>query len=131
MRVFSVAVFLLATVVAAKAQTYSGNELRQQCATNMSFVAGYIAGVTDKATVDEMLVTLVSVGEVHEKDQHAPMMTKAQAGDAIRGYCAPKGATIQQIADLYCKYLQDNPAQRQLTAVGLLDAAIKTAWPCK
>jgi hypothetical protein len=65
----------------AKAQSYSGSELSHQCATNMPFVAGYIAGVTDKATVDEMLVTLISVGEVHEKDQPAYMMSKAQAGD--------------------------------------------------
>lgn len=97
----------------------------------MPFVAGYVAGVTDKATIDQMLVTLISVGEVHEKDQPAHMMTKVQAGDAIRGYCAPKGATVQQAADLYCKYLQDNPAQRQKTAIGLLYEALKAAWPCK
>jgi hypothetical protein len=29
---------------AAKAQTYSGNDLSTHCATDMPFVAGYIAG---------------------------------------------------------------------------------------
>lgn len=134
MRAFSVAISLLVSVVAAKAQTYNGNELSQRCATDIPFVAGYVAGFTDKAIVDQVTVTVISVGEVQKIDgNNKPpyMMTKAQATDAIHGYCVPRGATIQQAADLYCKYLHDNPAQRQLTAVGLLDLALKAGWPCK
>jgi hypothetical protein len=100
----------------------------------MGFVAGFVAGVTDKAIVDEVLASLISVGEAQKtgsENGRAYMMNKTQAGAAIRGYCAPQGATIQQAADLYCKYLQDNPGRRQLTAVGLLDAALNAEWPCK
>jgi hypothetical protein len=134
MRAFAVGISLLVSVMAAKAQTYSGNDLSTHCATDMPFVAGYIGGFTDKAIVDEVTVSLISVGEVQKIDgnnEHAYMMTKSQAALAMRGYCVPDGATVHQAADLYCKYLSDNPAQRQLTAVGLLDLALKAGWPCR
>jgi hypothetical protein len=81
-----------------------------------------------------MTVSLISVGEMQKIDganEHAYMMTKSQAALAMRGYCVPEGATVHQAADLYCKYLSDNPAQRQLTAVGLLSSALKAGWPCR
>jgi hypothetical protein len=133
MRAFAVGISLLVSIAAAKSQTYSGNDLSTHCATDMPFVAGYIAGFNDKAVLDEMTVSLISVGAVQDIDratEPAYMMTKSQAASAMRGYCVPEGATIRQAADLYCKYLSDNPSQRQLTAVGLLGLALKAGWPC-
>jgi Rap1a immunity proteins len=79
-----------------------------------------------------MTVSLISVGQkIDGANEHAYMMTKSQAALAVRGYCVPEGATVHQAADLYCKYLGDNPAQRQLTAAGLLSLALKAGWPCR
>jgi hypothetical protein len=132
-RAFAIGLGMLVSIAAAKSQTYSGNDLSTHCATDMPFVTGYIAGFNDKAILDELTVSLISVGEAQKTNganEPAYMMTKSQAGSAMRGYCVPEGATIRQAADLYCKYLSDNPSKRQLTAVGLLGLALKAGWPC-
>jgi hypothetical protein len=45
-------------------------------------------------------------------------------------YCAPRGVTIAQVADIVRKYLADNPQLRHHGANNLISGALNLAWPC-
>jgi hypothetical protein len=134
MKTFAAAAFLLLGVLGARAQ--SGNELSHQCLTNnRGLIFGYIEGVLDKAVVDtDVLFHFYfdtydgpKTAERIEKDNQAIIHSFL----AVDGYCIPKEATFEQKADVFCRYLLDNPDQRTKNAAELLGVALKSAWPCK
>jgi hypothetical protein len=50
--------------------------------------------------------------------------------ERVVGYCKPDRITLEQVTDVFCAYLKDNPAKRDgLPAIMFLDA-LKKAWPC-
>jgi hypothetical protein len=125
---------LLLGILGARAQ--SGNELSQQCLTNNKvLVFGYVEGVLDKAVVDSE-VLLHFYFDTYDKLKTADRIERdnqvlVRSFLAVDGYCVPKEATFEQKADVFCKYLLDNPDQRTKNAAELLGSALKTAWPCK
>jgi hypothetical protein len=134
MKTFVAMMCLLLSVLAARAQ--SGNELHQQCLTNSkALVFGYIKGVLDKADVDtEVLFHFYfdtydepKTIERIERDNQAIIRTFF----LVNGYCVPEEATVEQKADVFCKYLLNNPDQRTKNAAELLGSALRRAWPCK
>jgi hypothetical protein len=134
LKTFAAAAFLFLGVLDARAQ--SGNELSQQCLTNnRSLIFGYIEGVLDKADVDtDVLFHFYfdtydgpKTAERIEKDNQAIIRSFL----AVDGYCIPKEATFEQKADVFCKYLLENPDQRAKNAAELVGSALRAAWPCK
>jgi Rap1a immunity proteins len=45
--------------------------------------------------------------------------------------CFPEGATLRQIGDVFCKYLDDYPQDRRVRASILALTAFNRAFPCK
>ena len=134
MKTFAVAAYLLLGVLGARAQ--SGNELSQQCLTNDKvLVFGYVEGVLDKAVVDSEVLFhfYFDTYEVRKPAERIETDNQALVRSflAVDGYCVPKEVTFEQKADVFCKYLLDNPDQRTKNAAELLGSALKTAWPCK
>jgi hypothetical protein len=133
MKTFAVAVYFLLGVLGARAQ--SGNELSQQCLTNSKvLVFGYVEGVLDNAVADSEVLfhfyfdtyDVLKTADRIERDNQALVRSFL----AVDGYCVPKEATLEQKADVFCKYLLDNRDQRTKNAAELLGSALKTAWPC-
>jgi hypothetical protein len=128
----------LSVVASAFAGFYTGNEVEAQCQVNKPFVYGYVSGAVDKATKDApalygFYIEIFGVLGVKQSVVETNKINEALGNTAleIEGYCIPTGATVAQTSDVFCKYLQENPAQRQKSAAELLKVALKSAWPCK
>ncbi len=48
----------------------------------------------------------------------------------ISSYCIPDGVSRAQMADVYCKYLGDNPAERHKPSAALFNTSFTKAWTC-
>jgi hypothetical protein len=57
--------------------------------------------------------------------------TGSMTGPTLRRYCAPKGATNAQMADVAYKFLEANPARRHLGAAYLVRQSFHESWPCR
>lgn len=112
-----------------------GDELIEQCLANKQMIAGYVAGALDKAAVDSDILfrfyfdthNVLKTAERIEKDNRT--LTKSSL--ALDGYCIREEITLEQKVSVYCKYLADNPTQRNRNAAELWVAAAKAAWPCQ
>jgi hypothetical protein len=131
-KAFAVGVALMLTLLSADAKT--GDELNQQCRSNRDAILGYVAGALDKAAVDsEVLIRLyLDTYDVHK----APEQIERDNGTIVKShmaidYCVPKETTIEQLADVFCRYLAENPRQRNNNAPEILGTAIKAACPCE
>lgn len=135
MRVFAIAAFMVSSLAAAQAGFYSGNDMMEQCLTNKPFISGYVSGVLDKGIIDAPALYEFYVETFNSKNSEETNAkinkSLGEASVAMEGHCIPKGATVGQTRDIFCKFLQDNPAQRQKNAAELLGMALKAAWPCK
>jgi hypothetical protein len=45
-------------------------------------------------------------------------------------FCLPANVTSQQITDIVCKWLEDNPGNRHYTARGAVFSALGDPFPC-
>lgn len=62
---------------------------------------------------------------------HAGSTGKGPPGLPWHMFCPPEGATLQQAADIFAKYLTQNPAIRHRDAFRLARRSLIDAWPCK
>jgi Rap1a immunity proteins len=134
MKALAVAIYF-ASVVAANAQFYSGNELNASCKKKDIIVYAYVAGTVDKAEADQGVLTQKIIDTLDERQKGAKGAdgTVAALGTALvsmKHYCIPKGVTLEQMGDVFCKYLAEKPAERQKSAADLLVSALNGAWPC-
>jgi hypothetical protein len=95
----------------ASAEYINGNRLYEMCrddgAASRGFLYGYLASLID---------------------------TSAFVADVIsrqRPLCVPEGVELNQLADVVCRYLQDNPEKRQSTGSGLAFVAVGHSFKCK
>jgi hypothetical protein len=98
--------------LAAFAPAYAaptGNNLHDMCSSPMTgelacsaFVSGFVFGMNGQANAD----------------------------DAMPLFCYPPDATLQQLADVFKKYLTDNPQDRHRPAVNLLVESMRKNWTC-
>jgi hypothetical protein len=129
------AVILASMLCTVSADALSGKELVEQCLTNKQSIVGYIAGASDKASVDSDILfrfyldtyDVMKTAERIERDNQ----TLTRSSLALDGYCIPEAATPEQRANVYCKYLADNPEQRNRSGAELWVTAAKAAWPCQ
>ena len=96
------------------------------CQSDYSLVLGYAAGVWDQSA--RALADLnLQRGYSNQVDA-----VLSYEKEMILGYCAPpSNVTNQQVTDIFCGFLRDNPAMRSDSAAGLFRQAMKKAWPCK
>lgn len=91
---------------------YSGNHMYGHCGAGKSnpvvsnFTVAYVSGV---------LNTLQSM-------QGSPNFPKLA--------CFPQGVTFEQARDIFCKYLDEHPEQRNRNSAVLALAAFVQAFPC-
>jgi hypothetical protein len=129
------AVSLISMLCIASADALSGAELGEQCLANKQMIAGYVAGALDKAMVDSDILfrfyfdtyDVLKTAERIQKDNRT--LTKSSL--ALDGYCIPGAITLEQKANVYCKYLADNPTERNRNAAELWVTAARAAWPCQ
>jgi hypothetical protein len=125
MRMFLAALFTMTSFAAAQAGFYTGNEIASQCRINRQFVSGYVSGTVDKATIDAPALYEFYVDSFDPKnsDEKTQKINKSlgEASVLIEGYCIPKGATVGQTGDVFCKYLEENQPKDKRTRQSCLD----------
>lgn len=135
MRALMAAAVIFSSVVPQKLAAgtfFSGNDLFQYCASNRSFISGFVAGAFDKTEIDYNAFLGLFF------DMLDPDPSKVKTGEksltiwspVIKGYCSPAQINVQQVSDIFCHYMTTNPATRHTGAAYLLNQSLIQAWPC-
>jgi hypothetical protein len=106
---------------------YSGNDVYDFCQRDRAAAFAYIAGLYDGAAhaafaIDGMR-SLRSLGK--SNDAVVDFALKR-----VVGYCKPEHATLEQVTDVFCKYLREFPEKRDGLPAILFSEALTKAWPC-
>ena len=127
----------LALALTTSAMAMDGNQLHNFCAMkDKAFIAAYTVGLIDKAREDSAgagFDKFVSRLNFPNTPENVGALAEGlnDVRDGVEGYCIPDAAKATRGADVICKYLADNPAQRNKSAASLVRQALITAWPCK
>jgi hypothetical protein len=109
---------------------FSGNDVYDWCQHDQSMALAYTAGQFDSSVhasyTIEMMRDPLKNGEKEAKNGVLVDMSI----ERVIGFCKPQHATMQQITDIFCHYLRDNPADRDGLPAILLNKALTKAWPC-
>jgi ABC-type sugar transport system substrate-binding protein len=103
---------------------YSGNDVYGFCQHDRAVAFAYVAGLYDEAA--------------HAAFAIDSMRGLGKSGDAgvdfalrrVVGYCKPEHATLEQVTDVFCKYLREFPEKRDGFPPILFSEALTKAWPC-
>lgn len=114
--------------MAPPAAAFSGNSILEICGTNAALVAMYAAGVSDghADTVNRFKL----LREKPDLDADFVEGMKNLETIVTGHYCIPKEVTFRQLGDVFCKFLRENPAQREYVAALLFSTAMAQVWPC-
>jgi hypothetical protein len=109
---------------------YSGNDVYDLCQTHRIAALAYVAGLYDEAAhaawvIDGTRITIFSNPQRDLSDRMADY-----ALSRVVGYCVPRAATLDQVTDVFCKYLRDTPEERHGLPPILFSEALTKAWPC-
>ena len=98
------ALLLFATAVGPASATFvTGNDLLRECKSQVRLLAlGYTAGVAD--LMESFRTNMI---------------------------CIPKEATVGQLTDVICQYIEQNPGLRHENADYLALSALGDTFPCK
>jgi hypothetical protein len=108
----------------AYSDTLNGNEFHKDCQGSKSFVGAYVAGVTDKAALDRAFANDVPAADAERSQQVRDVIF------VTRPYCQPENVTLEQATDVVCKYLKDKPEVRHFGGAGIVQNALREAFPC-
>lgn len=86
---------------------FNGNDLHDRCQNSESFTRGFVAGVNDA----------FYASSVHENIKTLRL-------------CSPTDSDLEQLTDVVCKYLSDNPAERHYNAALLIREILTETYPC-
>lgn len=134
MRVLITAALLASAMHPCAAGFYTGNEIHESCMKSRLFVMGYTAGAFDALEKGQAAASAVFLSGLDEKlnPPNQGFFDRYVKNTAVLGsYCAPKGIVLSQVTDIFCNYLESNPATRHEPADTLLARALSQAWPCK
>ncbi|MBD9511930.1 hypothetical protein IB265_34845 [Ensifer sp. ENS10] len=76
------------------------------------------------------------LSDMCRSDRFASMMYVKGAADGMFAMgaefisCIPNEASTQQMGDVVCKWLRDNPQHRHKKSISVVGLAFKQAWPC-
>jgi hypothetical protein len=106
---------------------YSGNDVYGFCQHDRAVAFAYVAGLYDQAAHAALLIDhfRYSGSRTPQKDLEVDFQLKR-----IVGYCAPEHVTVEQVTDVFCKYLKDIPEKRDGLPQILFSEALTKAWPC-
>lgn len=105
----------------------SGNDVHRWCQRDKAMAQSYVAGLYDMAAHGASAID----GMRHwHKDMPSNDAEVDFALDRVVGYCKPDRATLEQVTDVFCKYLADNPAERDGLPAIMFPKALTKAWPC-
>ena len=99
-----IAGLVLSAVLVTSVSAMTGHQLKEVCsAEDLSWNNGFCSGF---------------------------IMGAADAFPASNRICIPEGVTYEQVRDVVRKYLGDHPEKLQKLAHGLVEEAIRKAFPC-
>uniref|UniRef100_E6VLM9 Rap1a immunity protein domain-containing protein n=1 Tax=Rhodopseudomonas palustris (strain DX-1) TaxID=652103 RepID=E6VLM9_RHOPX len=102
-----------------------GNRFKEGCEVSRPFISGFVLGTVSKSVADmNIVLNRLDGGDASSK------INVAEVAAELSPYCIPLNATLGQMTDVFCKYLEDNPALRHRSAGGLLIDAMRSTWPC-
>lgn len=108
-----------------KGYFFTGNGMYSWCQLNRSMAQGYTAGVWDQSARAWFYLDSL-------RNQTGVLDARGVIGkEVLVGYCEPPHVTVEQITDVFCAYLRETPAERDIPAALLFSKAMKKAWPCK
>ena len=115
----------------ASAQFLSADELFAWCQKDRSMASAYAAGMADEAA--HSLAVLDSFKPVSDADSasSALMATTRIGAELIGGSCRPNDATLVQVTDALCGFLNDFPGDRHASSALVFSQAMEKRWPCK
>jgi len=117
---------MLLSAIPANAQLFdSGNRLHGLCKDLPEFMNGYVAGWLEKFQNDRLAVSVDYL--TYSRDERHEALSKT----IVANICLPQELTLQQTTDVICKFLNDNPKERHLTAAYHLTHALSEAYPCR
>jgi len=71
------------------------------------------------------------VGTVLGLAQGADLQSRLQSPQGSRPFCIPTGVTIEQMARVVVKYIDQHPKDTHQAFTSLAYIALGEAWPCK
>ena len=105
---------------------FDGNAVYDNCKHNRSMAFGYTAGLYDEAAHGASVIDAMRIYPETKTSGIGVNM----ALDRIVKYCKPEGVTLEQMTDVFCNHLRDNPASRNGLPSILFNDALTKAWPC-
>lgn len=108
---------------------YSGNDVYDFCQHDRTTAFGYVAGLYDEAAHAALVVDHFRYPFSRQRTPQDDLEVDFQL-KRIVGYCAPSHVTVQQVTDVFCKYLKDLPEKRDGLPSILFSEALTKAWPC-
>jgi hypothetical protein len=105
---------------------YSGNDVYDFCQHDRAAAFAYVAGLYDGAAHAAFAIDGIrDLGKSPKNDAVVNFALKR-----VVGYCKPERATLEQVTDVFCKYLREFPEKRDGLPAILFSEALTKAWPC-
>jgi hypothetical protein len=105
---------------------YSGNDVYDFCQHDRAAAFAYVAGLYDGAAHAAFAIDgMRDLGKSPKNDAVVNFALKR-----VIGYCKPEHATLEQVTDVFCKYLREFPEKRDGLPAILFSEALTKAWPC-
>lgn len=115
-------VALLLASTPALADFQSGNDLHEDCRSKIRhFLDGYVAGIVDWSNVNSVILQALSPSARAEAIERSKNVR----------FCVPPEVRLDQLTDIVCKALADEPQHRHLSAASTVGVAISRAYRCK
>lgn len=106
--------------------SYTGNDFLRYCSQSPQVVYGFVLGWSVRRSADlEIGAKAIASTSGAAKDVAIRMSTTMMFST-----CTPNEVTVEQMADVLCKFLSDNPSVRHQGAGALMSFAMVSAFPC-
>jgi hypothetical protein len=103
----------------------TGNDVYSFCQHDRSAAIGYTAGVWDEAVHGSFVLD-----ETRAPGSQGEALVRL-SNKLLTGFCPPTDAILDQVTDVFCSFLRDNPQQRHAPGAILFSVALQKAWPCQ
>jgi hypothetical protein len=123
------ALFMLLGVADGSSEQFgllNGNDIYWACQHDRSFTLGYTAGLWDGAVHSAFVAYGLTIIPKPQREAATNFTHKR-----INGFCVPREVTLDQVADVFCAYLQAAPEERHGFPPILFNEAMQKKWPCK
>ena len=128
---FSLAASLAILLASPALADLDGHLLHKMCkAKNMEFVAGFVAGVADKAAGDAAFVTSMIVDKADNRTGPELWTESLKVMRTVQPFCIPKDTKLGEMTEFVCKALEVLPEARKHKAAALTADALKVKYPC-